>query len=64
MYVACSIYTCVGEVGLDVVVCRRCDLPFRSLRKDSRSDFLNDFLLDIGVSPEPESVEDKFNLVI
>lgn len=46
--------TCVGDVGLEVVVCRRCDLPLRSRRNDSRSDFLNDFLRDIGVSPAPE----------
>lgn len=30
------------------------DLPFRSLLKDSRSDFLKDFRLEIGASPTPE----------
>lgn len=30
------------------------DLPFRSRLKDSRSDFLKDFRLDIGASPTPE----------
>ena len=28
----------------------RCERPFRSLRKDSRSDFFNDFRRDIGLS--------------
>ena len=28
----------------------RWDRPLRNLRKDSRKDFLNDFLLDIGLS--------------
>ena len=30
----------------------RCDLPLRKRLKDSRSDFFNDFRLDIGLSSE------------
>lgn len=45
--------TCAGEVGLAVVVCRRCDLPFLSRLNDSRRDFLKDLRRDIGVSPAP-----------
>lgn len=37
-----------------LVVCRLCDLLFLSLLKDSLKVFLKDFLLEIGVSPEPD----------
>lgn len=48
------IITCVGEVGVAAVVGRRCERPFLRRLKDSRSDFLNDFRREIGVSPAPE----------
>lgn len=49
---------CFSSLLLSVL---RCDLPFLSRRKDSLSDFLNDFRREIGESPAPVRSETLIN---